>query len=156
MAVLLSAPLLMLAQAAAAAPATEPCPPQDPNSSTIVICAERPQGYRLDPDVMNAKRQARRGGGQPRPNNPAPRADCATVGPAPCLTAGINLLGAALTAAQMAKRLAEGREGGSMFVTDPQATEYEFYQAAKARREAEEAAKAAKQAQQQAEAETGK
>ena len=151
----LSAPLLMLAQApaAAAAPqaATQRCPRPDPNSSTIVICAERPQGYRLDPDVMTAKRQARRQS-RPRPNHPAPRQDCATVGPAPCATAGINLLAAGLTAVQMAKRLAEGKEVGSMFVTDPHPSEYELYLAAKAQREAEEAERAAKAVKKKAEA----
>jgi hypothetical protein len=66
-----------------------------------------------------------------------------TVGPAPCVSAGINLIGAALTAAEMAKRLAEGKEIGSMFQTDPHPSEYQLYKMAKARREAEEAEKAA-------------
>lgn len=71
------------------------------------------------------------------------RPDCATIGPQPCLNAGINLIGAALTAAEIAERLAKGQEVGSMFVTDPHPTEYQLYQMAKARREAEEAEKAA-------------
>ena len=67
------------------------------------------------------------------------------VGPAPCMDAPmINLLGAAATAAEMAARLARGQEIGSMFVTDPQESEYQLYKEAKARREAEEAEKAAK------------
>jgi len=49
-----------------------------------------------------------------------------------------------LTAAQMAGRLAAGKEIGSMFLTDPHPSEYQLYQAAKARREAEEAEQAAK------------
>jgi hypothetical protein len=48
----------------------------------------------------------------------------------------------------MAARLSKGQEIGSMFVTDPQPTEYQLYVEAKKRREAkeaeEEAAKAAK------------
>jgi hypothetical protein len=56
---------------------------------------------------------------------------------------GINLIGAALTAGEMAERLAKGEEVGSMFVTDPHPSEYQLYQMAKERREAEEAQKAA-------------
>jgi len=61
----------------------------------------------------------------------------------PCVNAGINLLAAALTAAELAKRLAAGQEVGSMFLTDPHPDEYHLYLAAKARREAEEEQKAA-------------
>jgi hypothetical protein len=46
----------------------------------------------------------------------------------------------------MAERLAKGQEIGSMFVTDPHPSEYQLYQMAKARREAEEAEKAAAKA----------
>jgi hypothetical protein len=54
------------------------------------------------------------------------------------MQAGVSLIGAALTAAEMAKRLAEGKEIGSMFITDPHPTEYQLYQMAKARREWQE------------------
>jgi len=149
--------LLVLAQAAAATPApakdqsnaaAEPAPAQpdckSPGADTrvIVICAQKPQGYRLNPDVMEARRETRSAG---RPTSPYQqlRPDCASVGPAPCVSAGISLIGVALTAAEMAKRLAEGKEVGSMFKTDPHPSEYQLYQMAKARREAEEAEKAA-------------
>ena len=59
------------------------------------------------------------------------------------MSAGINLIGVALTAAQMAERLAKGKEIGSMFVTDPHPSEYQLYVEAKKRREAEEEEKAA-------------
>lgn len=130
--------------AAATAPAC-PTPRSDPNSYEIVICALRVDGYRIDPDVMEARR-ALRGGGRPTPHGPANARpnDCA-VGPMGCgPQAGINLVGAALTAAEMAKRLTEGKEIGSMFVTDPHPTEYQLYLLAKTRREVEEADKAAK------------
>ena len=39
----------------------------------------------------------------------------------------------------MAKRIAEGKEVGSMFVTDPHPSEYQLYEMAKKRREAREA-----------------
>jgi len=128
---------------AAAAPACE-ARQSDPKSTQIVICAPRTEGYRLNPDVLEARREMRNGG---RPNHPGPDMkpyrDC-NVGPMGCgPQAGINLMAAALTAAEMAKRLAQGKEVGSMFVTDPHPTEYQLYKAAKARREAEEAEKAA-------------
>jgi hypothetical protein len=118
------------------------CPAPNSNSNVIVICTERTDGYRLNRDVMEAKREMKSGG---RPTSPygVPRSDCATVGPAPCASAGISLIGVALTAAEMAKRVAEGKEVGSMFKTDPHPSEYQLYQMAKERREAEEAEKAA-------------
>lgn len=119
------------------------CSPSVPNSDQIVICAERPQGYRLNPDVMEAKREMKHGGRPPRPYGGTLPPDCHTVGPVPCTYAGINLIGAALTAAQMAERLAKGQEVGSMFVTDPHPTEYQLYVEAKKRREEAEAEKAA-------------
>jgi hypothetical protein len=128
----------------AAAPAVpaETCPTPGSDTRAIIICTQRPQGYRLNPDIMEARRQAHSPG---RPVRPGGRGipDCAHVGPAPCMTAGIPLIGAALTAAEMARRLARGEEVGSMFVTDPQPSEYQLYQMAKARREANEAEKAA-------------
>lgn len=135
--------------------AGQECPPPSADSNVIVICTQRPQGYRLNPDVMEAKREIRSPGRPVRPNG-VPPPDCATVGPFPCQTAGINLIGAALTAAEMAKRLAEGKEIGSMFVTDPHPSEYQLYQMAKARREAEEAEKAAKATKAKAAAEEPK
>ena len=153
--------LALLAQAAAADPVpppqakapvtkaqdgcTDPRPKSD--SGQIVICAPKSDGYRLNPDVMEAKRELRGGGRKKRPENFKDRPCAAGVGPAPCMTAGINLIGAALTAAEMAKRVADGKEIGSMFVTDPHPSEYQLYVMAKARREAREAeAKAAAKA----------
>lgn len=155
-----SVALVILAQAAQQPPATNPpatagstakpgdCSDRtisssDSDGTTILICAQRPEGYRLNPDVMEAKREMRSGGRPRRPSTEAPPPDCATVGPAPCVNAGINLLAAAAVAAEMGKRLATGQEIGSMFVTDPHPDEYQLYQMAKARREAEEAEKAA-------------
>ena len=151
---------LMLAQAAAApqmaatkssaAPAAPRCGvPTGPDA--IVICAERPRGYRINPDILEARREMK-SGGAPRPNNPTLRPDCATVGPMPCTTAGISLIGVALTAAEMAARLSQGKEIGSMFKTDPHPSEYQLYEMAKARREAEEAAAGAARAKAKAEA----
>lgn len=156
----LTAALLLLAEAAGASgapaaeaanaagtPAGDSCRPgqRANNPNEIVICAERTDGYRLDPDVMQARRELR-GGSRPTRAGPGGMKDgtCA-VGPMGCgPPAGINLVGAALTAAEMAKRLADGKEIGSMFETDPHPNEYQLYRAAKARREAEEADQAAR------------
>jgi len=123
-------------------PPAETCPQPNADGTAIVICTQRPQGYRLNPDVMEAKRAMKNNSRPVRPNG-VPRPDCATVGPEPCVNAGINLLAAAATAAEMAARLGKGQEIGSMFVTDPHPDEYHVYLMAKARREAEEADQAA-------------
>jgi hypothetical protein len=150
--------LIFLAQAATAPDQAEakppvqttadPCSPRTPeaNAREIVICAERPNGYRIDPDVLAARRAKKQAlAGRPKPPNKMKDTSCTVVGPAPCMDQPmINLIGAALTAAEMAARLSRGQEIGSMFVTDPQPNEYQLYQQAKAEREAEEASKAAK------------
>lgn len=108
---------------------------------TIVICAQRPNGYRLNPDVMEAKREIRSGG--PPPPRRGVRPDCATVGPAGCFNAGINLIAAAITAVTMAERAVKGQNVGQMFITDPHPDEYHLYLEAKQRREQREAEAAA-------------
>jgi hypothetical protein len=154
---LLAAAFLLLAQSSDAGgvkgPSGQPaaahsqversCPAPSADSTTIVICTERPQGYRLNPDVMEAKREIHGGGRPVRQSTETPPPECATVGPFPCFNAGINLIAAAATAAEMAARLGKGEEIGSMFMTDPHPDEYHLYLMAKARREAEEARKAA-------------
>jgi len=120
---------------------TQPCPTTRPTADTreIVICAERQEGYRIDPDILSVKRM-KGGGGRPTRPGPGsiPDTGACTVGPQGCATAGINLMGVALTAAEMAKRVAEGKEIGSMFITDPQPTDYQLYLAAKHAREQRE------------------
>jgi len=154
--------VVLLAQSASAAPTTsssvpaaqgvpaakasvasprEDCSPTPPTADqrSIVICAQRPNGYRLNPDVMEAKREKRKGDGSP-PGRPsiAVQTPC-SVGPMPCQSAGINLVGAAITAVTMVERAAKGESVGDMFVTDPHPSEYQLYEMAKKRREAREA-----------------
>jgi len=131
-------------------PTTDQCPAPSADARTIVICTQRPQGYRLNPDVMEARRETHSGGRPQRPGG-KPIPDC-TAGPQPCTMAGINLIGAALTAVEMAQRAAKGQEVGSMFVTDPHPTEYQLYLMAKARREQEDLEKAADAAKAKADA----
>ena len=150
-------PLLIALAQSAAAPAPTPAAPAQPalpqtveecptpggDTRAIVICAQRPQGYRLNPDILEAKRELKSGGAAPRPVNERKIAD-GTMPPPP-LPGGlgaVNIVAVGLTAAEMAKRLAEGKDVGSMFITDPHPSEYQLYQIAKARREARERAEA--------------
>ena len=133
------------AEAATATPAGEvkacQTPYPDEDDTVIVVCVERQQGYRIDPDVSEAKRQANRRKLK-RPERFADKS-CASVGGHGCGTAGINVLAAALTAAEMAKRAVTGGDVGEMFITDPQPDEYQLYLQAKRERESKRAAEAA-------------
>jgi len=130
---------------------TTPAVP-DPNAREIVVCAVRPNGYRLDPDVLAARRLKKQGESV-RPRNPHETfADhsCATVGPMGCRgQPTIDIFTAAATVAMMAERLSKGQDIGEMFKTRPQdgSTDYQLYLQAKAEREEKEADKAAKAAQ---------
>jgi hypothetical protein len=132
---------------AAATPATPPVKhaqegcafsPESVEKGEIVVCAQRPQSYRLDPDVMAAKKAKRDAGPPPGPERFVNQ-DCKTIGPMGCRgQADINLLAAGMKLAKMADRLSKGQEIGSMFITDPHPSEYQLYLAAKAAREARE------------------
>ena len=133
----------------ASAPAADrQCAPTnpDPNAKTIVVCAVRPQGYRLDPDILAARRANSRVTIWPHnPHETYADHSCATVGPMGCRGGPtINLLAAAATVAEMGLRLAKGQEIGSMFKTEPHPSEYQLYVEAKYEREAKEAEAAAK------------
>lgn len=116
-------------------------PPVDMDKGEIFVCAPRPEGYRIDPDVLKASKQARN---RTRPKRPERLVDtsCASVGPFGCTSTGIDLLNAALVAATMAQKAISGGNVGQMFVTDPTPSEYELYQLAKSEREAREAEQA--------------
>lgn len=111
----------------------------------IVVCAPRADGYRINPDVMKAKREAnaQRSGVKPR-GNYKDTTSCGTVGPFGCVgTPTIDFIQAAAVLATMAHRAATGGNVGQMFVTNPQKSEYELYKDAKAEREAADKAAAA-------------
>ena len=126
---------------AAPAKAADGCSPAPAaiEPGEIFVCAPRPQGYRIDPDLLEAER-ARRSGRLKRPERMADTS-CASVGPFGCTPgAGIDLLGAAMVVGTMATRAIRGENVGAMFVTDPQRSEYDHYVEAKRIREAKEAA----------------
>lgn len=130
---------------AAVAAAGDRCaslPPSD-NPNAIVVCAPRQEGYRLDPDIMKAKRLARTS--RPPPPERLRDTSCKVVRPMGCgPPAGINLVAAGITAATMIGKAVRGENVGEMFITDPQPDEYQIYAALKREREAEAADKAAK------------
>jgi hypothetical protein len=114
----------------------ESCATAPHKPDQIVVCAQKPQGYRLNPDVIEAKREMRTG----RLKRPErfTRNDCGTIGPMGCRFGGIDLMSAAVTALTMVDKAARGENVGKMFVTDPQPDEYHLYLQAKRAREARE------------------
>jgi hypothetical protein len=126
-------------------PPAEPCKMPDVKQGTtqIVVCAPKVEGYRIDPDVLDAQR-ARKNRNKPRRPERLVDTSCATIGPMGCRgIPTIDIVNAALALATMAQKAAKGENVGAMFVTDPTPSEYQLYQEAKRRREAKEAEEAA-------------
>ena len=127
------------------------CTPQasGPKGNEIVVCAVKPDGYRLPPDIVEARR-LKKEGVTIRPHNPHETfADhsCANVGPMGCRGAPtLDMLAVAATAAEISKRMAKGQEIGSIFQTQKSSTDYQYYQIAKKEREDKAAAAAGKAA----------
>jgi len=130
--------------------------PKGATGNEIVVCAVKPEGYRLPPDIVEARRLKKQGD-TVRPHNPHETyADhsCATVGPMGCRgVPTVNFLAIAAVAAKISERMSKGEEIGSLFETTPSSSEYQFYQEAKRRREAKEAQAAATAAKAKAQAE---
>jgi hypothetical protein len=124
----------------AAATSTSCRTPIPTEPGEVVVCAERPSGYRIDPDVLEAERAKK----NPRGLKPPERHvdwSCETVGPMGCRGAvAIDLLSAGAAIAKMADKISKGASVGSLFVTTPTPSEYELYLEAKRRREAREEA----------------
>lgn len=107
----------------------------------------KPDGYRIDPDLLAARRLKKKGESvAPRnPHETYANHSCATVGPMGCRgQATIDMFTAAAALAAMGQRLASGQAIGPMFKTRPAESEYQLYLEAKKQREAEEIEKAAK------------
>ena len=162
--------LMLMAQAsygpAAAVPAPTPATPaapterdcveqnKDPNAQQIVICAPKPQGYRLPPDVVEARRMKKQGDSvRPKSQRERYAENSCSVGPMGCTgVPAINFIAMAAVAAQISERLAKGQEIGSIFETTPASGEYAYYRAAKREREEKEAEAAAAKVKAAAEA----
>ena len=139
------------------APGERDCVEQnkDPNAQQIVICAPKPQGYRLPPDVVEARRMKKQGD-TVRPKSPHETyadTSCKSVGPMGCGgPPAINMIALAAVAAEIGARMAKGQEIGSIFETTPTSGEYALYQEAKRKREEKEAEAAASKVKAAAEA----
>ena len=154
---LIGLPVALLLSAEAAAQPAKECAEQPANTkpNEIIVCAVKPDGYRISPDLMEARRLKKQGNAGPpkSPHETYVDHSCATVGPMGCRgQPTVNLIAVAAVAAQMGQRLAKGQEVGSMFKTTPAQTEYQLYQDARKRREAKEQADAAAKVKAAAEA----
>lgn len=132
-------------------PTQRECTPQnkDPNANAIVVCAVKPEGYRLPPDIVEARRLKKEGitGGPRNPHESFADHSCANVGPMGCRgTPTVDLVAVAATVAKISQRLAKGQEVGSVFQTEKASSDYQLYQMAKQEREAKEAAAAGRAA----------
>ena len=142
----------LLATAQPAEPAAQPPPEQPaakedcrtttptPDKDEIVVCAERQEGYRINPDVMEASRAVKQRGQRPKIIDNGTRAPtlCEHIGGCSALES-LNIVNTALIAAQLLARAAQGESVGDMFKPQPEPTEYQLYLDAKRNREAREA-----------------
>ena len=113
------------------------CKSRDPDE--IVVCAEKPEGYRIDPSVMGAQREAENASRSASAAVPAAQASC-SASPSGCGSGleGLDLLNVAVVLGTMAVRAAKGDDWTKAFKTGGP-DEYQLYQQAKRRREAHDA-----------------
>ncbi|HEV2596535.1 MAG TPA: hypothetical protein VGU01_15195 [Sphingomicrobium sp.] len=117
-----------------------------PDARHIVVCAQRPQGYRLDPSVIEANREADVNHRSAGSRTPAAQSVCSSQ-PMGCGEGlgSLDLVNVAIVAGTIAVKAAKGEDWKKAFrVGGPD--EYQLYQAAKRKREAEEADRAAARA----------
>ena len=116
--------------------AAEPC--QSPESRDIVVCAQRKQGLRLDPDVAEARRTADAASRSTTAPTPTAQASCSSL-PQGCGTglAGLDLLNVAVVVATTAVKAAKGEDWKKVLRTGGP-DEYQLYLQAKQEREARE------------------
>lgn len=154
--------LLLLASFAVGSAAAASPPPSPPGSAAapnrndaadavcrsqdardIVICAQRRQGYRLDPNVVDAEREAKDSSRSATAPMPPAQAACSSQ-PAGCGRGleGLDLANAAIVIGTAAIRAAKGEDWTKPFKIGS-SDEYQLYLQAKQRREAlEEEARA--------------
>jgi hypothetical protein len=134
------------AESAAHAPAqasVDSCRSQDPHD--IVVCAQRGHGYRLDSNVMDARREAESRSRNATAALPLAQAVCSAA-PSGCGNGleGLDLVNVAFVAGTMAVKAAKGKDWtGALGTGGPD--EYQLYLQAKREREQHEADRAAGQ-----------
>ena len=113
------------------------CKSREPGE--IVVCAEKPESYRIDPSVMEAQQQAESASRSASAAVPVAQASC-SASPSGCGTGleGLDLLNVAVVVATVALRAAKGEDWTKAFKTGGP-DEYQLYQEAKQRREAHDA-----------------
>lgn len=133
---------------------TEPleavCPSHD--ARNIVVCAQRQRPYRLDPSVMEAGRQAESNSRSATSATPSAQAVC-SASPTGCTKdlRSLDLANVALVVGTTAVRAAKGDDWTKVFRPGGP-DEYQLYQQAKRRREAEAGERAAAEVKRKAEA----
>lgn len=144
----------------AASPEKRECVAQpNPKGNEIVVCALKPEGYRLPPDIVEARKLKKQGiAGRPHnPHETYANHSCANVGPMGCRgTPTVDLIAVAAVAAQISERMAKGQPVGPVFETTPAKGDYQYYVEAKKEREAKEAKAAADAAKAKAQADERK
>lgn len=115
--------------------ADDPCHSQDPQD--IVVCAQRRQAYRLDPNVTNASRASEILSRNATAAVPPAEAICASSPPG-CGKGleSLDLANVALVVGTVALKAAKGEDWRKAFRVSPD--EYQLYVAAKNEREARE------------------
>ncbi|HEY1213608.1 MAG TPA: hypothetical protein VGE93_08250 [Bryobacteraceae bacterium] len=126
-------------------PVESACPERNPRD--IVVCGQRGQAYRVDPNVMDASRHVQANERSATSAVPAAQALCARppVGPPPPCGQGLgslDLANVAIVVGTTAVRAAKGEDWKSIFrPSGPD--EYQLYKEAKRRREAADTERAA-------------
>lgn len=121
------------------------------DAKNIVVCAQRKQGYRLDPGVMDATRQVETNSRSATSAVPAAQAMCSAQ-PTGCGTSldSLDLANVAVVVGMMGVRAAKGEDWTKAFKTGGP-DEYQLYRQAKQRREAQDAERAAARVRMKAE-----
>lgn len=110
------------------------------DKTTILVCGKSGDQYRVDPDLRQAEEQRRlaRLRAPRRPSNAMPDTGiCERSGGCRAAEA-LDWKAVAIVAATLAMRAARGESVKDILVTNPNPSEYEYYRAAKQRREANE------------------
>ena len=122
------------------APADRQC--QSHDAGNIVVCAQRPQGYRLDPSVMEANQEVVSNSRSASSAVPAAQAACGMVMVCGKGLESLDWANVAIVVGTMGVRAAKGQDWTKAFKTGGSG-EYQLYQQAKQRRETRDAARAA-------------
>lgn len=122
-------------------PSAAACPPHEDHN--IVVCGQRGQAYRLDPNIVEASRGLDREQRSVTGSSPAAQATCSSQ-PTGCGKdlGSLDLANVAIVAGTMAVRALKGKDWAAGLRTGGP-DEYQLYQQAKRRREAAEQQQAA-------------